>query len=49
MERRPVTRRTALSLVPAADATTATKVVLMFTHLVAAAIVVPVLAGRVRR
>lgn len=41
---------TALSLVPdvTADATTATKVVLMLTHVVAAAIVVPVLARRVR-
>ena len=42
---------TALSLVPdvTADATTATKVVLIATHLVAAAIVVPVLARHVRR
>jgi hypothetical protein len=41
---------TALSFVPdvTADATTATKAVLMLTHLVAAAIVVPVLAARVR-
>lgn len=39
---------TALSLVPdvLADATTATKLLLMFTHLVAAAIVVPVIARR---
>jgi hypothetical protein len=42
---------TALSLVPdvTADATTATKLVLMLTHVVAAAIVVPVLARRVAR
>ena len=39
---------TALSLVPdvLADATTGSKLVLMFTHLVAAAIVVPTLAKR---
>jgi hypothetical protein len=39
---------TALSFLPdvTADATTATKVTLMLTHVVAAAIVIPVLAGR---
>ena len=42
---------TALSLVPdvTADATTATQAVLILTHLVAAAIVIPVLAARGRR
>lgn len=41
---------TALSFVPdlTADATTATKVVLIATHLVAAAIVIPALAARLR-
>lgn len=41
---------TALSLVPdlTADATTATKVVLVLTHLVAAAIVIPAVAARLR-
>jgi Family of unknown function (DUF6069) len=41
---------TALSLVPdvLADATTATKVLLMVTHLVAAAIVIPAVARRLR-
>ena len=42
---------TALSLVPdlTADATSATKVTLMLTHLVAAAIVIPRLANRLAR
>ena len=41
---------TVLSLVPdvLADATTATKVLLMTTHLIAAAIVIPVVARRLR-
>ena len=41
---------TALSLVPdvTVDATTATKAVLMLTHVVAAAIVIPVVAARLR-
>jgi hypothetical protein len=37
---------TALSLVPDALAATATKVLLMLTHVVAAAIVIPVIARR---
>jgi hypothetical protein len=41
---------TAVSVVPdlTADATTATKVVLMATHVVAAAVVIPAIAARLR-